>query len=397
MRARKHPAAGEGAITKGRESAGVLIGMSFSTGQVSPLHAPETGGSGSADLIVREEEPLNLEMPFSSLDGFITPIERFYVRCHFAVPKIDAQTWRLQVEGEVKQPVELSLAQLESMPSRTIVATLECAGNGRAHLAPRHEGTQWDAGAVGNAEWQGVPLSEVLGRAGIRAGAAEVILEGADQGQPEKPMRPGDPVRFARSIPMAKALRDVLLAFRMNGRPLTMPHGFPVRAIVPGWFGMAWVKWLRRVIASAEPFHGYFQTIEYAAWQTRSDGQKTLVPLTTQALKAAVARPVTGEILAPNRDYVVCGAAWNGSDPVTRVELSVDGGTSWQETSLSGESCEHAWRLWQCNWRTPSTPGPVTLIARAYDAAGRVQPKERNHDLGSYAVHHWLPVNVEVR
>jgi DMSO/TMAO reductase YedYZ molybdopterin-dependent catalytic subunit len=185
--------------------------MSFVPGQVSLSRPPETCVSLSAGLIVREEEPLNLEMPFSSLDGFITPVERFYVRCHFAIPQIDVETWRLHVEGEVRHPVELSLAELESMPSRPVVATLECAGNGRAHLNPRHEGTRWESGAIGNAEWQGVPLSEVLKRAGLNAGVTDVILEGADQGQPEKPIRPGDPIRFARSVPAEKALRDVLL------------------------------------------------------------------------------------------------------------------------------------------------------------------------------------------
>jgi DMSO/TMAO reductase YedYZ molybdopterin-dependent catalytic subunit len=371
--------------------------MSFETGQVPPPHAPETGAAASTGFIVRQEAPLNLEMPFSSLDGFITPANRFYVRCHFPIPKIEAATWHLRVEGEVGQPVDLSLVDLEAIPARTVITTLECAGNGRAHLEPRHEGTQWESGAIGNAEWQGAPLSEVLKRAGLNAGVTEVILEGADQGRPEKPVRPGDSIRFARSVPLDKALRDVLLAFRMNGQPLSMPHGFPVRAIVPGWFGMASVKWLRRIIASAEPFHGYFQTIEYAAWQTRPAGQKTLVPLTTQALKAAIARPAAGDVLPADRDYVVYGAAWSGLEPVARVELSVDGGTSWRRVCLLGEPCEHAWRLWQFNWRTPAVPGPVTLIARAHDTAGRVQPGERDHDLGSYAVHHWLPVEVEVR
>lgn len=371
--------------------------MSFVTGQNPPVWTPETGPGAPPGLIVREEEPLNLEMPFSSLDGFITPVERFYVRCHFPVPQIEAGTWRLRVEGAVRHPVELTLAELETLPSRTVVATLECAGNGRAYLTPRHEGIQWELGAVGNAEWEGVALSEILKHAGLAADAIEVILEGTDQGQPEKPVRPGDPIPFARSIPVAKALRDVLLAYRMNGRPLTASHGFPVRAIVPGWFGMASVKWLKRIIVSAEPFHGYFQTVEYSAWQTRPDGEKTLVPLTGLALKAAIAHPGSGDVLPANHDHVVYGAAWGGSEPVARVELSFDGGKVWQEVRLPGEPCEHAWRLWEFNWRTPAVPGPVTLIARAHDAAGLVQPKERDHDLGSYAVHHWLTVEVVVR
>jgi len=215
-------------------------------------------------MIVREKQPVNLEMPFGTLDGFITPNDRFYVRCHFPIPQIDAKTWRLKVEGEVEKPLELSYAELLRMKSRTVCATLECAGNSRVFLMPRAKGAPWELGAVGNAEWTGVPLSAVLERAEMKASATDVIFEGSDQGEIEEPPRPAGEIHYARGVPRDKALKDALLAFKMNGGELSPAHGFPVRVIVPGWYGMASVKWLARIVASGQPFTGYFQSIDYA-------------------------------------------------------------------------------------------------------------------------------------
>src|SRR5438477_12272259 len=198
--------------------------------------------------IVRSEEPLNLEMPFERLDGFVTPTESFYVRTHFPIPKIDKHKWRLRVEGEVEKPFELSYDELLRLESRKIPATLECAGNNRNLLEPKVKGVQWGLGAVGNAEWTGVPLSILLERAEVNARAREVILEGADCGPLEDPKAPPGDVRFARSIPLAKAREDVLLAHQMNDVALPREHGFPVRAIVPGWYAVASIKWLQRII-----------------------------------------------------------------------------------------------------------------------------------------------------
>src|SRR6266550_2514273 len=222
--------------------------------------------------IVRSEDPLNLEMPFSSLDQFITPTEAFYVRTHFPIPKIDKRDWRLRVEGEVEKPFELGYDDLPKMQSRTIAVTLECAGNNRNFLEPKVKGVQWGLGAVGTAEWTGVPLSILLDRAEVKAEAREVILEGADGGVLEEPKRPSGKVQFARSIPLAKARTDVLLAFQMNGNDLPPQHGFPLRAIVPGWYAMASVKWLRRIIVIERPFNGYYQTLDYAYW-AKTDGE----------------------------------------------------------------------------------------------------------------------------
>ena len=205
-------------------------------------------------LITRSAEPANLEMPFSSLEDFVTPNERFYVRCHFPIPEIDPAAWSLKVEGAVDRALELKLADLRALPQHTIMATMECAGNGRSFLQPKAKGVEWDLGAVGNANWTGVLLRDVLEQAGVRDDALEVILEGADRGEIKEPPRPAGEISYARSLPLAKALGDVLLALELNGEPLTPSHGFPLRAVVPGWFGMASVKWLERILVSATPF-----------------------------------------------------------------------------------------------------------------------------------------------
>ncbi|MBA2431174.1 MAG: sulfite oxidase [Chthoniobacterales bacterium] len=347
------------------------------------------------ELISRGEEPLNLEMPFSSLREFVTPNEKFYVRCHFPVPEINPVVWRLRIEG-VAEPLELSLEELEAMPRQTIQATLECAGNGRSHLQPKVKGVAWDIGAVGNAEWAGVLLRDVLERAGANGSACEVILEGLDHGMIKEPPRPPNEINYARSLPIAKARQDVLLAYAMNGAPLAPEHGFPLRAVVPGWFGMASVKWLQRLVVTEEPFHGYYQSIDYTYWEDR-DGMPTLVPLTEMRVKAQIARPEAGEVVPAGAAYRVHGAAWAAEDEVARVEVSVDGGDSWAEAQLLGEPVRNAWRFWEFEWETPAEPGAVTLLARATDAAGRTQPAQRVPEYGTYMINHWLPIEVQVR
>ena len=192
--------------------------------------------------IVRSEAPLNLEMPFSTVDSFLTPTKSFYVRSHFPIPAIDRNAWRLHVEGEVEKPFAINYEQLIALQCLTVPLTLECAGNNRSFLEPKVKGVQWHLGAVGTAEWSGVPLSVLLDRATLKSNACEVVLEGADRGMLEDPKSPPGELKFARSIPLEKARRDVLLAHKMNGEDLPPEHGFPVRAIVPGWYAMASVN-----------------------------------------------------------------------------------------------------------------------------------------------------------
>lgn len=348
-------------------------------------------------LIIREKMPENLEFPFSSLNSFLTPNERFYIRSHFAVPTLDKQSWRLKVEGAVRTPLELTYDDLLKMPSRTGAATLECAGNGRVFLIPAAKGAQWQLGAVSNAEWMGVPLQAVLERAGVRPGAVEVILEGADSGEIKEPPRPTGAIHFARSLPLALANRpDVLLAYRMNGEELAPSHGFPLRAVVPGWYGMASVKWLTRIIVTERPFHGYFQSVDYALWERPHD-VPTRVPITEMQIKSQIARPDMHDVVAAGSTYRIYGAAWTGDADVKQVEVSVDGGKTWMETRLLGKAMRHAWRFWELNWQVPTERGSYTLLSRATDARGNVQAMQRQPDRESYLINHTLPIEVEVR
>ena len=346
--------------------------------------------------IVRSEEPLNLEMPFSTLDSFITSTKSFYVRTHFPIPAIDRDAWWLHVEGEVKKPFAINYEELLELESQTIPVTLECAGNNRNFLEPKVKGVQWGLGAVGTAEWTGVSLSILLNRAGVKANASDVILEGADGGMLEEPKKPPGELKFARSIPLNKARADVLLAYKMNGSELPPQHGFPLRAIVPGWYAMASIKWLQRIIITNRPFTGYYQTMDYAYWRRRGDIAE-LTPLTETQIKAQIAHPAEGEVVAANSNVRVRGAAWTSDGEITKVELSTDGGATWNEAKLVAESKPNAWRLWEFNWKTPSAPGKRTLIARATDSLGQTQPAHRDPDRGTYMINHLLPIEVTVK
>jgi DMSO/TMAO reductase YedYZ molybdopterin-dependent catalytic subunit len=353
-------------------------------------------GPAQPALIARSQNPDNLEFPFNTLDSVITPNNLFYVRNHFAAPQINANKWRLRVGGAVMQELTLSQADLRAMPSRTVTATLECAGNSRALVQPPLRGVAWQLGAVSNAEWTGVPLAAILERAGARNAAVEVVLEGADRGAVAAEPGLGQ-IHFARSIPVAKARQqDVLLAYRMNGADLPASHGFPLRAIVCDWYGMASVKWLQRIAVSDRPFTGFFQTFDYSIFERRG-GQPQLVPITEMQVKALIAQPIAGRMLGTNAEVRVHGAAWTGESEVTRVEVSTDGGRMWQPARLLHQAVAHSWRLWDYSWRTPAQAGRVTLMARATDARNRQQPMERDADRRNYVVNHVLPVEVDVR
>jgi DMSO/TMAO reductase YedYZ molybdopterin-dependent catalytic subunit len=339
---------------------------------------------------------VNLEFPFATLDGFLTPNELFYVRNHFRAPQVDVKAWKLQVAGAVERPLELTYEQVQALPARTLTVTLECAGNGRSFLSPKAKGVQWELGAVSTAEWTGVPLAAVLERAGLRKGAVEVILDGADRGEPTNEAKPPGVQSFARSLPLAKALKvdEVILAYGMNGKTLPAAHGFPLRAVVGGWYGMASIKWLTRAVVTDRPFHGFDQTVDYAVWQ-QLNGLPTLTAIREVDVKASIARPATDEKVPPLRDYRVHGAAWAGEAQVTGVEVSTDGGRTWAAATLLGKPVRLAWRLWEYTWRAPR-PGPYTLMARATDDRGRVQALKRDPERRNYMISHVRPTPVVV-
>jgi DMSO/TMAO reductase YedYZ molybdopterin-dependent catalytic subunit len=269
--------------------------------------------------------PENSETPLESVRSWVTPNRLFFVRNHFEVPAIDLAGWRLRVEGCVERPTAWTWDDLIALPERTVFATVECAGNGRSFLQPKAHGVPWGAGAIGHAEWTGVPLRLVLEQAGIKPEAVEVLAEGCDQGtEADHP----EVMSFARSLPLAKALHpDTLLATRMNGELLEPIHGHPVRLFVPGWYGVASVKWLKRLAVLDRPFTGYYQTMKYTIQQRTSQGMETAI-VQAMAVKSEIVRPRAGEVLGIGTNRLF-GLAWAGEEAVARVEVSTDGGHVW--------------------------------------------------------------------
>ncbi|MBV9300714.1 MAG: sulfite oxidase [Acidobacteriaceae bacterium] len=351
----------------------------------------------SAALIVREKEPLNVESPACVLDSFLTPNDLFFIRNHFPIPRLNPESYRLRVDGAVADPLRISYEELRAMPSRTSTVTLECAGNGRSFLQPRKSGVPWELGAIGTAEWTGVPLAHLLRRAGVDDGAVAVFVEGADRGEPTNDPKPDGEIAFARTLPIEKAQEpDVLLAYRMNARDLTPEHGFPVRAIVPGYYGMASVKWITHIEVLREWPRGYWETSEYSYWDA-AEGRPIVRPLDKIRVKSAIVRPRMHEIVRPNMGYRVTGAAWSGTSEIAKVELSVDGGETWNVARLLDASRRYAWRRWEYEWRTPAQSRMCVLLSRARDSTGATQPDHHDANYGSYAINYTLPVEVFVR
>jgi len=343
-------------------------------------------------LIVVTEDPLNCETPTPAPpSGLLTPADRFYLRNHFPIPVLDAAAWRLSISGLVREPLELSLDELRKMPADTFVATLECAGNGRTQFSPVPDGAQWQLGAVGTAEWAGVRLDEVLDRAGIQSGASELVFRGADRGAVDGSQ---EPVWFERSLAVDDARESgALLAYSMNGEPLPVRHGAPLRLVVPGWYAVASVKWLTDIRVASAAFDGHFQTGHYMYELPRGE---TLVrePVRMQRVRALITEPRAGQRLSGG-ELTVRGVAWSGAAPIARVQVSVAGG-AWQDARLTGESSTHGWQRWE-HLAQVSHQGETMIRARATDLVGQTQPMQPEWNRRGYGGNfiHELCVHLE--
>jgi len=344
-----------------------------------------------AGLVVHRAHPLNCETSIPALiGGVVMPNAHFYVRNHFQIPILEPATWRLSVAGTVERPLSLSLRELQQMRSQTLVVTLECAGNGRSLLRPAVAGEKWGLGAVSTAEWTGVPLVEVLDRAGVRSGR-EVVFRGADAGTVDEGT---EAIRFERSLRLDDARdTEALLAYAMNGEALPVQHGYPVRLIVPGWYGMTSVKWLTDIEVIEGSFRGHFQTEKYC-YEWERDGQLVREPVTLQRVRALITEPPPDEEVERG-NLVVRGVAWSGAAPIARVEVSLEGGP-WQEARLVGERHRHSWQWWELIMRA-DRPGRVGLRARATDLAGRTQPEQPDWNRLGYGSNATQEVPVRLR
>ena len=316
-----------------------------------------------SDLEVIRADPYNAETPARALTHATTPEPNAYVRTNFGVPTLSGEHV-IEVGGAVNNPFTLSVSELASMPQHTTTATMECAGNDRLGMHPLPTGEPWQHGALSTIEWTGVSLANVLKRAGVHDNAVEILVTAADSGTRDDAV--GD-VRFARGLPVADAMRrETLLATMMNGVPLTPHHGAPVRLAVPGWYGMASVKWVTRIEAITEPFTGYFQRQRYV-YELPSG----IVPVDRMRVKSIVTTPSDGARVG--RAITVRGWAWSGNGPITQVELAVDGGDSWQPTVLGAAVSAYAWTPWHVELDLPRG-GRFVLRSRATDATGAMQP-----------------------
>ncbi len=359
------------------------------------MTSPALPDGQPSTLIAVSEDPWCREASLSSLDTLITPAERFYVRNHFSqVPEIDRDDWQLTVDGEVHSPLTLSFQDLMDLPTRELTVTMECAGNSRSYVTPPAEGLAFRHGAVSTGRWTGVALGEVLAQAAPKESASVVVFGGADRGQEEEDGVAFD-LNFRRSLPLAKALHpDTLLAYRMNGEPLPLEHGFPVRMVVPGWYAMASVKWLTHVSLVDQPLDGFFQQRRYVMINEGPEASLKREPVTTLKVKSLINSPRHGQVIQPGT-WTVTGFAWSGQGEVTRVEVSTDGGQHWWDATLLGEPDPNSWRQWTLEWQA-SQPGHFIIMARATDSGGHTQPDRIPWNFRGYGNNAIHTIAVEV-
>ncbi|MBS1800692.1 MAG: sulfite oxidase [Acidobacteria bacterium] len=387
-------------MTSRRDFLRVMSAASLSAGTVDPLLAwaadtEPISVPGKDGMIVRSFRFLDLEMPVEFMTEWITPVSHFYVRNHmFAPANVDAAAWKLTISGEVEKPLTLTLADLAKIPVHSITNAMECAGNGRSLQSPKVPGIQWGKGAVGNARFSGPSLKSLLDKAVLKDTAKHVQFRGVD-------LVPGKVPPFIRSIPIEKAMDgDTLVATHMNGEPLPAHHGFPARAMTPGWVGAASCKWLTEITVLDKPAEGNFMSPGYRFPNTPGKPGEPVKPEDTHALtaltvKSVIAAPSDGAKLKPGAQTIQ-GVAWAGEADITKVEISTDGGSSWSTAQLGKDQAKYAWRLWSYLWK-PAKSGDYVILLRATDSQGRTQPEAAVWNPSGYLYNAYDQVKVYVQ
>ena len=320
----------------------------------------------------------NSGMPLEALRYDITPAGLHYLLIHFDIPDLDAAGWTLRLEGLVARPAQIGLEELRRMRARTVRATLECAGNGRGQVSPRYPSMPWLEEGVSTADWTGVPLSVVLDEVQVGKSAREIVFHGADRG-----FDGGTEHSFSRSLSVAEAMRgDVLLAYAMNGAPLLPQHGAPLRLVVPGWYGMASVKWLERIEVIDTAFDGVQQARSY---HFRQDAGEKGVPCTRMRVNSLMVPPGIPDFYGRRRTVApgvqqIIGRAWSGAAAIAGVEFADDG--AWRQAAVEPQPGPHAWQAWRLAWE--ARPGEHELACRATDAQGNCQPLQPPWDLSGF-------------
>ncbi len=358
--------------------------------RVVPRLARARAGGG---LVRLSEPPPNFESVRSTFTARITPLDKFYLRNHFDIPRVDLKSWRLKVHGLVEKPLELTMADLEKLPKVTVEAVLQCAGNGRGLFSPMVPGVQWRYGAMGNAQWTGVRVKDVLALAAPKAEAAWLQVQGADQ--PPMTTTP----KFIRAIPMEKALhQDTLIALQQNGRPLAPNRGAPARLVVPGWVGDDWMRFLTDLEVRADEPKAFYYDPAYRFPVTPgapgapipADQMKPMTRINVKSLLGSLSH---GDRLRAGRRELA-GVAWSGEAGIDKVELSFDGGATWSPAKLEGPHTPYGFRVFRHAWK--AEPGRYTIACRATDSAGAVQPDAPVWNPGGYLYNALDRVEVEV-
>jgi len=355
-----------------RTASGLALASASSPWLTWATDTPQLSITGKEDLIIRSYRFFDLETPVQYFNTWLTPPEYFFVRNHMHEPStLNPTDWKLSIGGEVEKPYSISMAELAKLESHSVVNTLECAGNGRAFQTPKVPGVQWQKGAVSTGRFTGARLHDLLERAGVKASGKHVMFRGLDE-------VPGKVPPFIRSIPIEKAMdADTLVATHLNGAPLPKHNGFPARAMVPGWIGAASCKWLTEIKILDKEFEGNFMSPGYRMPnQPVKPGEavkpEDTHPVTALNVKSLIVNPLDGST-ARSRVLNIQGVAWAGVADVVKVEVSMDGGNSWQVAGLGKDKAHYAWRLFHYNWRAPKS-GDYTILSRATDSQGRTQP-----------------------
>lgn len=339
-----------------------------------------------------ELKPENKETPIHFLRDWLTPVEYFYKRSHFPYPEITAQSFFLPVSGQVERPLVFHYCYLKSMPSVEITMVLECSGNKRAAFEPRTYGEQWQDGAISQGNWKGVLLKDILKLTGVKGSAKEVVFIGHDKGT-RTDME--GVFHYARSLPIDMVLQqDILIAYELNGRSIPYEQGFPLRLIVPQWYGMASVKWLKEIQVIDYEFEGPFQTVDYVYYPNKENDEGAS-PVTNVKIDSIIQKPLDYSTLDTG-NHEIYGIAWSGHGKINNVELSLDNGSTWVKTKLySDRNQKFSWTFWSYQWEAREK-GEYTILCRASDSNGNIQPFEAKWNRKGYGYNAVYTIHVKI-
>ncbi|WP_141604047.1 sulfite oxidase [Terrilactibacillus laevilacticus] len=314
--------------------------------------------------------PENQETPIQFIKTDDTDNKLFYRRNHFSYPPLSYSNYWLPINGIVSTPILLSMQDILHLPSKTIQVVLECSGDKRNLFEPKVFGVQWGKGAISQGYWKGVPLRTLLELSGIREGAKEIVVEGYDFGERTDINKV---FSYARSLPIEKAIHpDTIIAYEYNNQPIPFKHGYPLRLIVPQWYAMASVKWIKQIRVIDFNFTGPFQTIDYVYYPNK-ENNKDAFPVTTINVNSTIQKPLDMEILNTGK-HLIKGIAWTGNGFITKLEISVDGGSTWLNAKLEPtKDSSYGWQSWSYEW-TISKKGEYMIVSKATDSYGRIQP-----------------------